>query len=81
MMSIFEKFLEIERKYQIKLHEGENFKQALYNGKMTDSNDCIIDKIELVMKHYPDSKDLMLSTYSSDETSEIVFCYAVIVPY
>jgi len=35
-MSIFEKFLEIERKYQIKLHEGENFKQALYNGKMTD---------------------------------------------
>jgi len=33
------------------------------------------------MKHYPDSKDLMLSTYSSDETSEIVFCYAVIVPY
>lgn len=80
-MSIFEKFLEIERKYQIKLHEGENFKQALYNGKMTDSNDCIIDKIELVMKHYPDSKDLMLSTYSSDETSEIVFCYTVVVPY
>ncbi len=80
-MSIFAKFLDIEQKYQVKLHEGENFKQALYNDKMTDSDDCIIDKIELVIKHYPDSKNILLSTYSSDETSEIPFCYAVVVPH
>ncbi|MDC4746929.1 hypothetical protein NQ846_17675, partial [Acinetobacter baumannii] len=66
---------------KVKLHEGENFKQALYNYKMTDSDDCIIDKIELVIKHYPDSKNILLSTYSSDETSEIPFCYAVVVPH
>ncbi|HEF0011069.1 hypothetical protein ACT4WX_20480 (plasmid) [Acinetobacter baumannii] len=80
-MSIFEKFLDIEQKYKVRLHEGENFKQALYNDKMTDSDDCIIDKIELVIKHYPDSKNILLSTYSSDETSEIPFCYAVVVPH
>ena len=80
-MSIFSKLSEIESKYQIPLHEGENFKQALYNGKMTDSEDCIIDKIELTLKHYPDSKDIQLSTYQSDDTSEITFCYAVVVPY
>ncbi|HAV6222735.1 hypothetical protein ABS232_18480 [Acinetobacter baumannii] len=80
-MSIFAKFLDIEQKYNVRLHEGENFKQALYNDKMTDSDDCIIDKIELVIKHYPDSKNILLSTYSSDETSEIPFCYAVVVPY
>ena len=68
-MSIFSKLSEIESKYQITLHEGENFKQALYNGKMTDSEDCIIDKIELTLKHYPNSKGIGLSTYSSDETS------------
>jgi len=44
-MSIFAKFLDIEQKYKVRLHEGENFKQALYNDKMTDSDDCIIDKI------------------------------------
>jgi len=80
-MSIFEKFLDIEQKYNVRLHEGENFKQALYNGRMTDSNDCIIDKIELALKHYPDKKNLTLSTYESDETSEVPFCYAVVVPH
>ena len=48
---------------------------------MTDSNDCIIDKIELVIKHYPDHKDILLSTYESDDSSEIPFCYAVVVPH
>lgn len=80
-MSIFSKFLDIEQKYKVRLHEGENFKQALYNDKMTDSDDCIIDKIELVIEHYPDSKNILLSTYSSDEISEIPFCYAVVVPH
>lgn len=79
-MSIFSQLHELEKVYKIRLHEGENFKQALYNGTMTDSEDCIIDKIELVIKHYPDSKDISLSTYSSDETSDETFCYAVVVP-
>ena len=79
-MSIFSKLREIESKYKIKLHEGEGFKQALYNGEMTDSEECIIDKIELILKHYPDSQDVSLSTYQSDETSGDAFCYAVVLP-
>lgn len=79
-MSIFSKLREIEDKYKIKLHEGENFKQAMYNGRMTDSEDCIIDKIELTLKHYPNSQDISLSTYQSDETSNDSFCYAVVLP-
>lgn len=79
-MSIFSKLLEIESKHNVKLHQGENFKQALYNDKMTDSEDCIIDKIELILKHYPDSQDISLSTYQSDETSDDAFCYAVVLP-
>lgn len=77
----FEKLLDIEQKYNVRVHEGENFKQALYNGRMTDSDECIIDKIELVLKHYPDKKNLTLSTYESDETSEVQFCYAVVIPH
>ncbi|MCG8286592.1 hypothetical protein MID07_18480 [Acinetobacter seifertii] len=80
-MSIFEKFLDIEQKYNVRLHEGENFKQAFYNGRMIDSDKCIIDKIELVLHHYPDNKNFSLSTYESDETSEVPFCYAVVVPH
>ena len=79
-MSIFSKLREIESKHNVKLHQGENFKQALYNDKMTDSADCIIDKIELILKHYPDSQDISLSTYQSDETSDDAFCYAVVLP-
>lgn len=79
-MSIFSKLREIESKHNVKLHQGENFKQALYNEKMTDSEDCIIDKIELILKHYPDSQDISLSTYQSDETSNDEFCYAVVLP-
>jgi len=79
-MSIFSKLREIESKHNVKLHQGENFKQALYNDKMTDSEDCIIDKIELTLKHYPDSQDISLSIYQSDETSNDEFCYAVVLP-
>lgn len=79
-MSIFSKFLEIKNKYGITLYEGENFKQALYNGKMTDSTDCIIEKIELTLKYYPESKGIALSTYQSDETSDSEFCYVVALP-
>lgn len=79
-MSIFSKLREIESKHNVKLHQGENFKQALYNEKMTDSEDCIIEKIELILKHYPDSQDISLSTYQSDETSNDEFCYAVVLP-
>lgn len=79
-MSIFSKLLEIESKNNVKLHEGEDFKQAVYNGKMTDSEDCIVDKIELILKHYPNSQNISLSIYQSDETSSDKFCYAVVLP-
>lgn len=79
-MSLFSSFADIKSKYNITLYEGENFKQAIYNGKMTDSTDCIIDKIKLTLKYYPNSKGIGLSTYSSDETSSSEFCYAVALP-
>lgn len=79
-MDIFSKLPEIESKYNLKLHESENFKQSIYNGKMTDSGECIVDKIELIIKHYPNSKNICLSTYESDETSSDAFCHAVVVP-
>lgn len=79
-MTIFSKLSEIQTKHGIRLHEGEDFKQAVYHGQMTDSEDCIIDKIELILKHYPDSQDISLSTYQSDETSADAFCYAVVLP-
>ncbi|MBF0657971.1 hypothetical protein IPZ60_04370 [Psychrobacter sp. NG25] len=75
-MSIFSKPREIESKYKIKLHEGESFKQAVYNGEMTDSEDCIIDKIELILKNHPDSQDISTSTYQSDDA----FCYVMALP-
>ncbi|MDM1762617.1 MULTISPECIES: hypothetical protein [unclassified Acinetobacter] len=79
-MDIFSRLINIKSKYNITLYEGENFKQALYNGKMTDSADCIIEKIELTLKHYPNSTGIGLSTYQSDETSSGEFCYAVALP-
>lgn len=79
-MSILSKLREIESKHNVKLHQGENFKQALYNDKMTDSEDCIIDKIELILKRYPGSQDISLSTYQSDDPSNDEFCYAVVLP-
>lgn len=77
---MFAEFLKIENKYDVRLHWGESFKQAAYNKRMTDSLECIIDKIELVIKHYPNSKNITLSTYESDETSYSDFCYAVVIP-
>ena len=79
-MDLFSSLANIESKYNIVLYEGEGFKQAVYNGKMTDSTECIIDKIELTLKHYPNSKGIGLSTYSSDETSDYEFCYTVALP-
>lgn len=38
-MSIFSKIKEVENKHNIKIHEGENFKQALYNGNISDTDD------------------------------------------
>lgn len=79
-MNIFSRLPEIEIKHNVKFHEGEDFKQAIYNEQMTDSEDCIIDKIELVIKHYPNSRNISLSTYQSDETSSDAFCYAMVLP-
>lgn len=42
-MSIFSKIKKIEKKHSIKIHEGENFKQALYNGHISDTDDHIIN--------------------------------------
>ncbi len=79
-MGIISRLEDVKGKYNITLYQGENFKQAVYNEKMTDSEDCIIEKIELILKHYPNSTGIGLSTYQSDETSNGEFCYAVALP-
>ena len=79
-MDIISRLAEVKLKYNITLYEGEGFKQALYNGRLTDSADCIIDKIELTLKHYPNSSGVNLSTYESDDTSNSEFCYVVAQP-
>lgn len=70
---------DLKAKFGIEIHEGENFKQACYNGKITDTADQLKDKIELAMKHYP-GQDLIISTYSSDDTLPSSFAYSVVVP-
>lgn len=79
-MNIYSKLSEIKSKHNVELFEGEDFKQAVNNGKMMDSEDCIVDKIKLILKHYPDSQRISLSTCESDETSDYEFCYAVVIP-
>lgn len=64
---------------KVKIHEGEGFKQAWYNGRLTESNEIIIDKLKLAMKHYPNS-ELSLSIYESDEGSYKPFAYTVVIP-
>lgn len=76
---MFKELKDIENKYRIKINEGESFKQAYYNNKITDSVDCILDKIELTLKHYP-SKDVILTINESDETSPFTFCFVVVNP-
>ncbi|WP_334326180.1 hypothetical protein [Gilliamella apicola] len=76
---MFKELIDIENKYGIKINEGESFKQAYYSGKITDSVSCILDKIELTIKHYS-SKDVILTTYESDETSPYIFCFVVVSP-
>ena len=68
------------KKHGMQLSVGEDFKQAVYGDRMTDSLECIYDKIELIIKHYPDIEILSLSTYESDETSSYEFCHAVVMP-
>ncbi len=64
---------------KVRIHEGEGFKQAWYNGKLSESNEIIIDKLKLAMQHYPDS-ELSISIYKSDEGSDRPFAYTVIIP-
>lgn len=44
------------------------FKQALYNGRLSDSDDELRHKIALAVKHNPGT-DLAFSTYESDGSS------------
>jgi len=70
---------DLKKKYGISIFEGENFKQAMYNSRLTDSQEQLREKIELGAKHYPE-KDLLIGTFESDETSPEPFAYAVVIP-
>lgn len=79
-MSILSRLENLKKKHEVVLHEGESFKQAIYNGYMTDSDDFIIDKIELAIKHYPNVKEFALGIYDSDSESPKEFHHVVVVP-
>ncbi len=80
-MDIYSKLSEIKSNHKIKLSEGKDFTQAVSDGRMLDSPDCIADKIILILKHYPNSEYISLATYESDETSDHKFCYAIAAPH
>ncbi|MBC3864306.1 hypothetical protein H8K32_19575 [Undibacterium jejuense] len=61
------------------IYEGEGFKQAWYNGTLTDTPEQVKDKLELALKHYF-TKDLFISTFESDETSPYQFTYIIVIP-
>jgi hypothetical protein len=70
---------DLRTQYAIQIHEGESFKQAMYNGRLSDTDDELRDKIALAVKHHP-GKDLAVSIYESDESSPLPFAYAVVMP-
>lgn len=70
---------EFKSRYAINIVEGESFKQAYYNNRLTDTKERVKDKIELAVKHYP-GEDLSIGTYESDETSPKQFAFAVVIP-
>jgi len=69
----------LKSKYKIIIYEGECFKQAWYNGTLTDTAEQVKDKLELAIKHYP-GKDLFIATFESDETSPTQFAFVVVIP-
>jgi len=78
-MSFLEVISELKKRYNIVISEGEDFKQALYNNKITDTPECMKDKIELIIKHYP-GQIISLGTDEPDETSNDNFCYVSVTP-
>jgi len=70
---------ECATKFAVSIHEGENFKQAMYNGRLSDSEDELRDKIALAVKHHAGC-DLIISTYESDASSPTEFAFAVVMP-
>jgi len=70
---------DLRSKLAVQIHEGESFKQAFYNGLLTDSEIEVRDKIELAAKHHP-GKDLAIAIFESDEGSPSQFAFAVVMP-
>lgn len=70
---------DLKKKHGIRISEGEPFKQALYNGRLTETPEQVRDKIELAIKHFQ-GMDLLIGTYESDETSPKHFAYTVVMP-
>lgn len=79
-MSILSRLEDLKKKHGVILHEGEPFKQAVYNGYITDSDDFIADKVELAIKHHPNIKEFFLGTYDSDSGSHKEFHHVVVIP-
>jgi len=70
---------DLSMQHAVRIHEGESFKQAIYSGRLSDSEAEFRSKIELAVKHHP-GKDLAVSVYESDESSAEPFSYAVVMP-
>jgi len=78
-MSMISMIHDLKTKYGIQIHEGEPFKQACYNGRLTETREQVKDKIDLAVKHFP-GQDLVIGTYESDETSPEPFVFVVVTP-
>lgn len=70
---------DMRTEYQIIIVESEPFKQAYYNGNLSDTEEHMRDKIELAIKHYP-GRHLQISTYESDKSSMKPFAFGVVIP-
>ena len=62
--------------HNVRIYEGERFKQAWYNNRLNDTPAQVADKIGLAIKHYP-GQDLWIGLYEGDLRP---FSYAVVFP-
>tara|TARA_B100000530_G_C15883771_1_gene458543 strand:- start:542 stop:775 length:234 start_codon:yes stop_codon:yes gene_type:complete len=77
-MDILSKLDEIRKTHNIKISEGEDFKQAVYNDRMLDTAESVSEKIKTIMNRHPSSKYLSLST---DNPSGETHCHAIVKPH
>jgi len=75
MNNVVAAIAEFKKKYDVNIFEGEDFKQAYYNDRLTETVEQLVDKMELAMKHFP-KKDLSIGLYETDDQ----LAFSVVTP-